>query len=132
MRVRDVSETEPQVRTCRACGCTDDNCQGCVEKTGVPCSWAEPDLCSACVVLYAIGGAFVVCEAHKAVAELAKIGAAVKIEGEDRMHFSDRCEMCITVPVPGRRCAYEDCNAELHPQWPAIYCSGRCALRDAA
>lgn len=35
--------------TCRVCGCTDDDCSQCVEKTGAPCSWVEPDLCSACV-----------------------------------------------------------------------------------
>jgi len=34
---------------CRECGCTDDNCDGCVERTGGPCSWVEKDLCSACV-----------------------------------------------------------------------------------
>lgn len=34
---------------CRACGCTDDDCSQCVEKTGAPCFWVEPDLCSACV-----------------------------------------------------------------------------------
>lgn len=35
--------------TCRECGCTDDDCSGCIERTGEPCSWVEPDLCSACV-----------------------------------------------------------------------------------
>jgi hypothetical protein len=33
---------------CRVCGCTDDDCSQCVEKTGAPCWWVEPDLCSAC------------------------------------------------------------------------------------
>lgn len=33
---------------CRKCGCTDDDCRQCIEKTGEPCSWVEPDLCSAC------------------------------------------------------------------------------------
>lgn len=36
-------------RRCRACGCTDDNCSQCVLKTGEPCFWIEPDLCSACL-----------------------------------------------------------------------------------
>lgn len=36
-------------RACRVCGCTDDDCSACVERTGAPCSWAEPDLCTACV-----------------------------------------------------------------------------------
>ncbi len=33
---------------CRVCGCTDNDCSQCVEKTGEPCHWVEPDLCSAC------------------------------------------------------------------------------------
>jgi len=45
-------------RACRICGCTDDDCSGCIATTGVPCSWVttsgrdsdhgEGDLCSAC------------------------------------------------------------------------------------
>ena len=38
-------------RTCRRCGCTDDDCGGCVARTGQPCSWVEADLCSACTGL---------------------------------------------------------------------------------
>lgn len=34
---------------CQVCGCTDDDCSECVERTGGPCSWVEPSLCSACV-----------------------------------------------------------------------------------
>lgn len=33
---------------CRACGCTDAACRGCIERTGEACWWVEPDLCSAC------------------------------------------------------------------------------------
>ncbi len=33
---------------CRACGCTDDDCRECIERTGEPCHWVEDDLCSAC------------------------------------------------------------------------------------
>lgn len=33
---------------CRICGCTDDDCRQCIEKTGEPCCWVEADLCSAC------------------------------------------------------------------------------------
>jgi hypothetical protein len=38
-----------QKQTCRICGCTDDNCRACVEKTGAPCFWIEDNLCSACL-----------------------------------------------------------------------------------
>jgi hypothetical protein len=36
-------------RHCRECGCTDNNCTGCIVRTGEPCHWVETDLCSACV-----------------------------------------------------------------------------------
>jgi hypothetical protein len=36
-------------RTCRHCGCTDNDCRQCIEKTGEPCSWVSADECSACV-----------------------------------------------------------------------------------
>lgn len=35
-------------RKCRECGCTDEDCRQCLEKTGQPCCWVERDLCSAC------------------------------------------------------------------------------------
>lgn len=38
------------IRRCRVCGCTNDDCHQCIEKTGLPCYWVEEDLCSACVV----------------------------------------------------------------------------------
>jgi len=44
-------EGEGQVieeRKCRICGCTDDDCSGCIERTGQPCYWVDDDLCSAC------------------------------------------------------------------------------------
>jgi hypothetical protein len=37
-----------KIRRCRVCGCTDDDCRQCIEKTGEPCYWVEDDLCSAC------------------------------------------------------------------------------------
>ena len=33
---------------CRVCGCTDYDCHACIERTGEPCTWIAPDLCSAC------------------------------------------------------------------------------------
>lgn len=35
-------------RTCHQCGCTDDDCRQCIEKTGEPCHWVSDNLCSAC------------------------------------------------------------------------------------
>ena len=36
-------------RTCRECGCTDNDCRQCIKKTGSACHWVANDLCSACV-----------------------------------------------------------------------------------
>lgn len=40
-----------QSGVCRICGCTDTNCDGCVRRSGRPCSWVDSasTLCSACV-----------------------------------------------------------------------------------
>jgi hypothetical protein len=46
---RHVEEDAADPVSCRVCGCTEDDCSGCVERTGEPCHWAEPGLCSACV-----------------------------------------------------------------------------------
>lgn len=34
---------------CRVCSCTQDDCTGCIERTGAPCYFIEDNLCSACV-----------------------------------------------------------------------------------
>lgn len=42
---------EPTGLQCSKCGCTDEDCRQCIERTGEPCSWVqlEPDpICSAC------------------------------------------------------------------------------------
>lgn len=41
----DDMDDEP---TCRVCGCTEDDCSDCIDATGEPCHWVEPDLCSRC------------------------------------------------------------------------------------
>ena len=33
---------------CTICACTDDDCTNCYMKTGEPCHWAAPGICSAC------------------------------------------------------------------------------------
>lgn len=36
--------------TCVICGCTDENCSQCIEKTGAACAWLDHEemICSAC------------------------------------------------------------------------------------
>lgn len=43
-----LRRAQPPVRACRICGCTDEDCIGCVVRTGKPCRWVDADLCSAC------------------------------------------------------------------------------------
>lgn len=47
-RSRMAPAKKVKVRRCRECACTDADCRGCIERTGKPCHWVEPDLCSAC------------------------------------------------------------------------------------
>lgn len=42
----------PDLRRCRVCECTDDDCSGCIQRTGKPCHWVSEDLCSACASGY--------------------------------------------------------------------------------
>lgn len=69
------------VRACRVCGCTDDDCRQCIEATGQPCSWVAADLCSRCEmprwfftfgVGYDLADAYIVIEAPTEV--LARMG----------------------------------------------------------
>jgi hypothetical protein len=77
-----VSGVEPQLfgrapaespPSCRTCGCTEANCAACVEKTGAPCFWVEPDLCSACAPPDAVTRARVVNLAFGAVEAISQI-----------------------------------------------------------
>jgi hypothetical protein len=47
-----------KTRKCRVCGCSDDDCRGCIERTGSPCSWVEENLCSACADERIVHGLF--------------------------------------------------------------------------
>lgn len=46
----DPDSTGAKPGVCRVCGCTEDDCSGCMEKTGEPCHWTDSSktLCSAC------------------------------------------------------------------------------------
>ena len=33
---------------CLVCGCTENDCSECIRRTGEPCTWIKPGLCSAC------------------------------------------------------------------------------------
>ena len=47
-RGRVDDEEEHAGMTCIKCGCTDDNCNQCVEAQGHPCYWVKPGKCSRC------------------------------------------------------------------------------------
>lgn len=48
MALAEETEEEAPPWQCRVCGCTNEDCTQCIEKTGKPCYWVEPNLCSAC------------------------------------------------------------------------------------
>lgn len=43
--------TTPKAGECVHCGCTEDDCRGCVARQGAPCSWVAVGLCSCCADL---------------------------------------------------------------------------------
>jgi len=53
-----------------------------------------------------------------------------EIPAEQVEFWGYTCLMCNTKPSPGRTCGNEDCLRPLHPQWPAVYCTNRCAMLD--
>lgn len=54
--VVDDDTESPEYGVCRVCGCTDDDCEQCIEKTGEPCHWLDDThtLCSACAPAAAV------------------------------------------------------------------------------
>ena len=54
---RERLEAEADAPTCRRCGCIDQDCSECVERTGTACFWVETDLCSACATPAALQAA---------------------------------------------------------------------------
>lgn len=45
-----ATERSTDVRRCRVCQCTDDDCSQCIAATGSPCHWVGADLCSRCAL----------------------------------------------------------------------------------
>lgn len=43
-----LATIEPELERCSVCDCTEQDCSQCVERTGEPCHWTGPGLCSAC------------------------------------------------------------------------------------
>lgn len=70
-------KAQEKIRSCRVCGCTQNDCRQCIEKTGSPCHWVEDDLCSACVE-----------------------GPEVKVKDERASALSDRAEPQVKEEAP--------------------------------
>jgi hypothetical protein len=49
LKIVAASLTQPG--ECMVCGCTQEDCSGCIKRTGFPCSWANArmNLCTACL-----------------------------------------------------------------------------------
>ena len=48
-RTEKPKHREDATRRCHVCGCSDEDCMRCIIRTGVPCYWVGPNLCSACL-----------------------------------------------------------------------------------
>jgi hypothetical protein len=77
-----VTAAATETPACRVCGCTNDDCSKCIARTGQPCSWAEPDLCSACVPFVA-GHETVIMAARELVERVGMRGAFVTLYDRD-------------------------------------------------
>ena len=55
----------------------------------------------------------------------------VREVGENESLLRRACAMCGVASVVGNVCCNDDCKTPLPSQWPAVYCSNRCALDDA-
>lgn len=69
----------------------------------------------------------VVCEKHLRELKYYFDPTAREIK-ENELVLLRGCALCETRSVEGNTC--ESCKAPLHPNWPAAYCSNRCALDD--
>lgn len=80
-------------RMCRSCGCSDGDCHRCIERTGAPCWWVEPDLCSACCLDQLEAGRHLVkAIAADIVDHLAMPGAIVVIlDRKGHLHVGASC-----------------------------------------
>lgn len=65
---------------CRVCGCTDADCRRCIEKTGAPCAWVEPGLCSAC---------YPSVELRRALDQMVQLGQCSQAEADETFRFMD-------------------------------------------
>jgi len=48
VRYRERLAKKRKDRKCKYCGCTDEDCSQCIERTGLACYWISEDKCSAC------------------------------------------------------------------------------------
>ena len=76
--------------------------------------------------LFYTRGGMVLCTQH---VEETLAQETVEIDEVSQEILKNRCAMCEAMPVEGRNC--QNCGTPLHPRWPAVYCSNKCALDDA-
>ena len=50
--IQTIDPSLKGIRICKVCGCTDDNCSKCIERTGKSCYWINESICSACLDKY--------------------------------------------------------------------------------
>jgi hypothetical protein len=104
---------------CRVCGCTDDDCMQCIARTGEPCHWVTPDLCSACLkpapegrggfksfedtVVSQVDGSTMVATIYACRECSGLTFGMFRIAGDDHVHL--QCATCGTSYCQGGTCA---------------------------
>lgn len=92
---------------CRGCGCTDDDCSGCIERTGHPCHWVAPGFCSACAQA----------ELPKVQAQMVKVRAMRSEEHEQMKQFLAFAQ---AEPYPETAEGWRARQAEARRRWPSV------------
>lgn len=88
-------------------------------------------------IFYRTEDRVVLCRTHLLELSIYKFhGKAVKVQALGvrevvEAYEPPECGLCKTTIVFGHVCENAACVTPLHPQWPAVYCSNTCAMRDA-
>ncbi|MBT8491150.1 MAG: ParB/RepB/Spo0J family partition protein [Deltaproteobacteria bacterium] len=109
LKGENQNDTATKRGVCRVCGCTEDNCTQCVEKTGSRCHWVNDmrTLCSACADSVekndgreSIADELSHIEAHALIAAFGATPARIEGEGDDKyMYDFDRWKVFEKVVV---------------------------------
>ncbi len=112
-----------EIQRCRVCGCTEDDCHQCIEKTGEPCYWIDDDLCSACENH---NGNTISSEDGHVDGEFEKL-PEIKENETNILRVSEPVEQCLNQEKQSLKC--KECGVDFIPtsHRNKSYCGSECA-----